>query len=350
LGKMDLETRKRVKPHVTKEDIKRGLRNLGLKRGDVVVVHSSLSSFGYVEGGADAVIDALIETVGNEGTVVMPTFHDGKLYRPPKDPVTTPSRLGRITEVFCHRKGVVRGVDCNMAAIGPKAHEIVNYSPVPPGRPRNNWFYKIAELDGYVLLLGVGQNRNSTLHTAQALAIEEVEGVQIDIYELPDYEFLPFTNEIWDPPLLEHGYMKIGRIGEAEIRLIKSRGLYEIAKKLYLESRELRRRTEKYLERRRRFRQELISSVQGLSEADIEAWKKVEAQRKSVQKLRWMLINASEKIGPGDRRALAELIEDGDLRLFADQLEGRLMMDFENTIKILRSEKFMSIISKYVFP
>lgn len=58
---------------ITKEDIKKGLRALGLKRGDIVGVHSSLRSFGYVEGGADAVIDALLEVVGKEGTIAMPT-------------------------------------------------------------------------------------------------------------------------------------------------------------------------------------------------------------------------------------------------------------------------------------
>ena len=74
MKKTDLETRKREKAHVTKEDIKKGLKRLGLKRGDIVGVHSSLSSFGYVEGGADAVIDALLETVGEEGTIMMPTY------------------------------------------------------------------------------------------------------------------------------------------------------------------------------------------------------------------------------------------------------------------------------------
>jgi aminoglycoside 3-N-acetyltransferase len=46
---------------VTKEDIKKGLIKLGLKKGDIIGVHSSLSQFGYVIGGADAVIDALLE-------------------------------------------------------------------------------------------------------------------------------------------------------------------------------------------------------------------------------------------------------------------------------------------------
>ena len=59
---------------VHKEDIVRGLGELGLRPGDVVLVHSSLSSFGYVEGGADAVIDALLDAVGPEGTVMVPTL------------------------------------------------------------------------------------------------------------------------------------------------------------------------------------------------------------------------------------------------------------------------------------
>ncbi len=56
---------------VDKEDIKRGLRELGVREGELVVVHSSLSSFGYVIGGADTVIDALLEVVGHTGTVIM---------------------------------------------------------------------------------------------------------------------------------------------------------------------------------------------------------------------------------------------------------------------------------------
>ena len=59
---------------ITKKHIQNGLRKVGIENGDVVFVHSSLSSFGHVEGAADTVIDALVETVGNEGTIVMPAF------------------------------------------------------------------------------------------------------------------------------------------------------------------------------------------------------------------------------------------------------------------------------------
>ena len=58
---------------VTKEDIKKSLKELGLASGDTVMVHTSLGSIGYVCGGAQGVIEALIETVGSEGTIMMPT-------------------------------------------------------------------------------------------------------------------------------------------------------------------------------------------------------------------------------------------------------------------------------------
>ena len=60
---------------VTREDLKKGFLALGLTAGMKVMVHSSLKSFGYVEGGADAVIDVLMEILTPEGTLMMPSFN-----------------------------------------------------------------------------------------------------------------------------------------------------------------------------------------------------------------------------------------------------------------------------------
>ena len=57
---------------ITKQEIKNKLKSAGLTEKDTVIVHTSLSSIGYVCGGAQAIIEALIETVGNDGTIVMP--------------------------------------------------------------------------------------------------------------------------------------------------------------------------------------------------------------------------------------------------------------------------------------
>ena len=57
---------------VTMKTIADGLRQIGIQKGDVLLVHSSLKSLGRVAGGADTVINALIDTIGPEGTLVMP--------------------------------------------------------------------------------------------------------------------------------------------------------------------------------------------------------------------------------------------------------------------------------------
>ena len=61
-----------MKP-VVKQELLSAFRQLGIKNGQVLMVHASLSSFGYVCGGAQTVIEALLESVGEDGTVMMPT-------------------------------------------------------------------------------------------------------------------------------------------------------------------------------------------------------------------------------------------------------------------------------------
>lgn len=58
---------------VLKEEIIQKLREVGLEKGDAVMVHTSLTRMGYVCGGAQTVIEALMEVVGKDGTIMMPT-------------------------------------------------------------------------------------------------------------------------------------------------------------------------------------------------------------------------------------------------------------------------------------
>ena len=62
-----------MKPLILKQDLLAAFRELGMQPGMTVMVHTSLSSMGYVCGGAPTVIEALLETVGSEGTIMMPT-------------------------------------------------------------------------------------------------------------------------------------------------------------------------------------------------------------------------------------------------------------------------------------
>lgn len=114
-------------PKVTKKDVAEQLQKVGLRRGDIIYVASFVTILGNEPHILDHTIDALIEAVGDEGTVVMPTFNwdycKGEIF----DPVLTPSQVGVLTELFRKRPGVVRSLIppwCTFAAAGKDAARI----------------------------------------------------------------------------------------------------------------------------------------------------------------------------------------------------------------------------------
>jgi len=246
---------------VAKEDVVRSLRELGLKEGDIVGVHSSLSSFGYVEGGADAVIDALLEVVGEEGTIVMPT-HSNNLVRMelspeekaagvlwlfkilPYDPKETPCTTGIIPETFRKRPGVVRSLHPvhSIAAIGPKAKEITSAGD----RSGLGGWKRIYDLDGYVLLIGVGLEVCTAMHLAEDMVqlpkhiLDKITPPQWFVEKYPEdkweWDIGPYPDFAkLEPICKERGVMQVTVIGGATIKLLKLRELID----LYIE--ELRR-------------------------------------------------------------------------------------------------------------
>lgn len=87
---------------VVKEEIKQAFREVGVLPSEIVLIHSSLKSFGHVNGGAKCVIDAIKETVTESGTVVFPTLvmrDFANAYRN-WDKEKSPSDAGKITETF----------------------------------------------------------------------------------------------------------------------------------------------------------------------------------------------------------------------------------------------------------
>jgi len=145
------------------------LRSLGLRRGDRLIVHSSYRAIRPVEGGPPAVIRALMQAVGEEGTLAMPTFQDV----PPEvfDLHDTKSDCGILTELFRKMPGVHRSLHPthSVAVWGSDAAFIA--SAHEEGRTAlgvDSPFDRLARLGGKVLLLGVGQNRNSMVHVGEA--------------------------------------------------------------------------------------------------------------------------------------------------------------------------------------
>ncbi len=155
-----------------------GLRALGLGASDLVVVHSSLSSFGWVDGGADAVIDALLATVAPGGTVVMPTLTFGPFTpeNPPPlfDPGTSAGIVGRIPEVFRQRPAARRSLHPthSVAAIGPLADELIadhELSRTPIGT--DGAWGRIAQRGGRILMLGASLRTCTMMHGPEEMLI-----------------------------------------------------------------------------------------------------------------------------------------------------------------------------------
>ena len=109
------------------------LRQLGVRKSTTLLVHSSLSSMGFVVGGAPAVIRALRAAIGPEGTLVMPTHSWERAGRGDFsfDLLETPSCVGAISEAFRTMPGVTRSLHPthSVAVIGPAGARV-------DGRPR----------------------------------------------------------------------------------------------------------------------------------------------------------------------------------------------------------------------
>ena len=69
-------------PPSRRDDIARQLTSLGLRRGDCVMMHSSLSALGPVDGGAETVVDAIRDAIGSVGTLIVPAFRDNVWDKP----------------------------------------------------------------------------------------------------------------------------------------------------------------------------------------------------------------------------------------------------------------------------
>ena len=213
------------------------LLTLGVEPGGVLVVHTAFSKVAPVEGGPAGLIAALREALGPAGTLVMPSMSDDDEH--PFDVRETPCLgMGVVADTFRRLPGVLRSDNPHaFAALGPRAAEITASHPLDVPHGLDSPVGRVYELDGQVLLLGVGHDANTTVHLAENLAgvryrlahhltvLRDGRPVRID-YGETDHCCEGFALlDSW----LEPDRQRRGTVGHALARLARSRDIVDAA-------------------------------------------------------------------------------------------------------------------------
>lgn len=245
----------------TQVSLRDDLSALGLKPGMTVMVHSALGQVGWTVGGPVSVIRALLEVLGEAGTLVMPAetpqlgdpgrWSDPRVksewydviraHLPPFDPATTPTSMGTVPEAFRSFPGTLRSHHplVSVCANGRQAEVITKDHVLEFCEGRGSPFEKLYELDAYTLLLGVGFNRCTSLHFAESLTpnrrTQKVRLLMLRDGQRSWVEVLQMGTDggrlfprVGDA-FMETGSLRRGRVGQADALLFSTRALVDFA-------------------------------------------------------------------------------------------------------------------------
>ncbi len=245
-------------PH-TRASLARDLRAAGYGPGGTFLTHVSMSALGYIVGGEEALLLALLDALGPQGTLVLPAFSAAnsepaawqvdplppawwpvvRAAQPAFDPLRTPTwQLGRVPELFRTWPGVLRSAhpQDSFAAHGPNAERITAghrlESPLGEGSP----LARLYELDAWVALLGVDHGNDTSLHLAEnrvpgapqvegAAAVEEGGARTWRSYTSVALDSAPFA-ELGRAFDAAHGVQPAG-LGSGSLRLFRQRAVVD---------------------------------------------------------------------------------------------------------------------------
>jgi len=249
---------------ITVRSLERDLEQLGIEPGMTVLCHASLSALGWVCGGPVAVILALERMLNKTGTLVMPT-HSTQLTDPSQwgapsvpeawwpsirasmpafDPELTPTRgMGTVPETLRKQQGVRRSdhPQHSFAARGAQAERVIAGHELDYGLGEASPLARIYDLEGWVLLLGVGHDRSTSLHLAEHRASfpspretrdgapvrvdGERQWVDVRCLATDDSDFATI-GQAFDG---ETGEVRRGRVGNADAQLMPQPALVDFA-------------------------------------------------------------------------------------------------------------------------
>lgn len=228
-------------------------RSLGMESPDTIFVHSAYSSLGRVpggvEGGPQAVIDSILEIVGSNGTLIMPTFNYDFLKGVPWDIRSSPSQMGALTELVRldpRAKRMFHPI-YSMTAIGKHADELAAHRS-QDCFGETTIFKKFRDWDAKILIIGLPYSKSITFlhHCEQAAEVDyrflkEFKGTAIDIEGKPHEDaYTMFVRDVdrgvvldFEPigALLDGQVVKMKKIGLGDVRLMKCRDVFQVAVK-----------------------------------------------------------------------------------------------------------------------
>ncbi len=236
---------------LTLETLTQEFRALGVEAGDTLFVHSAYSSLsrapGGVQGGPQTVLNALLNILGEEGTLVMPTFNYDFLRGSPWDIRTSPSQMGALTELVRLNPRARRMYHpvYSVAALGKNAEAIAAHRSMDCFG-ESSLFTPLREWDAKILIIGLPYSKSITfLHHCEQLAgvtyryLKEFSGTAIDANGKPNPETITmFVRDVergvvldFEPigALLDSQVVRKRPIGLGECRLMKMNDVFRVA-------------------------------------------------------------------------------------------------------------------------
>jgi aminoglycoside 3-N-acetyltransferase len=223
---------------LTRQRLASDLRALGIAEGEVVLVHSSLKQVGQIEPDPRALVEAFMDVLGGDGTLVVPTLVPAlRGIRPRFNVRESPSEMGLLTETVRTWPGAQRSdhPTHSVAALGRQAEALTARHGRAWG-PNSPWGRKalgfdtpwdrLREANAWVLLAGVDFSRCTLLHHAQARYLAQHEGVTAKT-PWPEFDFRAMGER-----LEAEGIVRRGKLGSAECRLARAGDIVTTALRL----------------------------------------------------------------------------------------------------------------------
>lgn len=254
------ESKKYTETVLSYNELIKQLKDIGIKKGETIIIHCSLSKIGWIVGGEEILIRALLESVGKEGTLMMPaqTWKNldpstGVHWEQPEkwwpiirenwpayDPEVTPViGMGIVAEMFRKWPNAKRTNHParSFSAVGKNAEYLTKEHDLKNIFGEGSPLSKLYELDAKILLIGVGHNKNTSLHLAETRAnftkkytIESsaimVDGerkwVEYETLDVDDEDFIKLGDEY-----NKDKKVAVKKLGDADVFFIGQRDLVD---------------------------------------------------------------------------------------------------------------------------